>query len=932
MSKKLLLLFYFLISFAASGQNESFIDAVLFDKLKTIISVQEINYHNTSNDTLSEIYLMDWANAFSNKETPLSIRFNEDFRRAFHFSNKKERGYTEIINLKLETKKSTKWSRVKNHPDVIKVDLENKLLPGKKVKLEFQYQVKIPDDRFTKYGYGKNEYNLRYWHLAPALYNKGWKYFSHKNLNDFSAAMCNYTLRLKIDKNYNIETNLTKTGNKKEGFSTFTGKNINNIKLYLSNKKRFDHFVYKDNIIATDIPKEGLTKEIQENSIRKVYDYVESYFGKLPQKKLLLSYTNYKKQPVYGLNQLPSKLRPFENTFQYELILLKEMTKEFNKQTIQTDLRHDQWFTDAIQVHAMINYVDSFYPNSHLIGRLSKFLGIKWFHASKLPFNDQYYLGAKNMGARFLEQPLTIPKDSLLKFNFNISNPYKAGMGLNYLDKNLNGTVKETIHKFITTQKLKITTSNDFKNALANSTEKDIRWFTHDFVSSNSNLDVKIKGVTRKKDSLYIHLKNVGKSPVPIKISALKKKKVIEEKWIASFKDTVSVHFEKKHANRFVIDLDEFLPEVNRRNNYWKTSGILNKNIQFRLFQDIEDPKYHQTFLIPVWDFNVYDGFLIGGNFFNKSLIKRNFNYSFTPSYGFKSQKVLGSFGIGYSHQIKKYGWYLINYGISASTFSYAPDLLFRSFTPRVSINYRSKDLRKNITQIISNRLVSIEREKDPNIPLETPNYNIYNARYLYSDPNLTHSLSFLVDFQQAKNFNKISTTFAYSKLFLNNQRVNFRFFGGTFINNKTQADGDFFSFALDRPTDYLFDYNYLGRDDSSGIASQQFISAEGNFKSQLSPAFANQWLATSTVESSIWNWVQAYADAGFVKNRGFDPEFVYDSGIKLNFLTNYLELFFPIQSSLGFEPNLDNYHRRIRFKISLSINTLVGLFTREWY
>jgi hypothetical protein len=35
-------------------------------------------------------------------------------------------------------------------------------------------------------------------------------------------------------------------------------------------------------------------------------------------------------------------------------------------------------------------------------------------------------------------------------------------------------------------------------------------------------------------------------------------------------------------------------------------------------------------------------------------------------------------------------------------------------------------------------------------------------------------------------------------------------------------SNSDFFSFALDRP-DYLFDYGYYGRSESSGFFSQQF-------------------------------------------------------------------------------------------------------------
>jgi hypothetical protein len=66
---------------------------------------------------------------------------------------------------------------------------------------------------------------------------------------------------------------------------------------------------------------------------------------------------------------------------------------------------------------------------------------------------------------------------------------------------------------------------------------------------------------------------------------------------------------------------------------------------------------------------------------------------------------------------------------------------------------------------------------------------------------------------------------------FENNRQLNLRFYAGSFLYNKTASD--FFSYAADRPTDYLFDYNYLGRSESTGLYSQQFILAEGGFKSK---------------------------------------------------------------------------------------------------
>ena len=116
----------------------------------------------------------------------------------------------------------------------------------------------------------------------------------------------------------------------------------------------------------------------------------------------------------------------------------------------------------------------------------------------------------------------------------------------------------------------------------------------------------------------------------------------------------------------------------------------------------------------------------------------------------------------------------------------------------------------------------------------EEPDYGVLNLRYVRSSPGIINFSRFFADFQVSSNFSKFSINYEFRKLSKNNRNYNFRFFAGTFLNNNTDPDSDFFSFALDRPTDYLFDFNYLGRSEAAGIFSQQIIIAEGGFKSQL--------------------------------------------------------------------------------------------------
>ena len=129
-----------------------------------------------------------------------------------------------------------------------------------------------------------------------------------------------------------------------------------------------------------------------------------------------------------------------------------------------------------------------------------------------------------------------------------------------------------------------------------------------------------------------------------------------------------------------------------------------------------------------------------------------------------------------------------------------------------------------------------------------------------------------------------------------------------------------------------MFEYNYLGQFESSGIFSQQIIIADGGFKSRLETYYANQWITTLNASASIWKYVQTYGDVGFIKNKGKGAEFVYDSGIRLNLITNYFEIFFPVYSNLGWEIAAPEYSQKIRFIFTADPTALFGLFRREWY
>ena len=133
----------FLFCFLASAQHHSKLVVEVNDATKVLTVFQEITFNNTTNDTLNNIVLNDWNNAYSSKNTPMAKRFSDEFERSFLLSKEKEQGKTSGITIQDQNKSFLTWERNEKSPDVIQIKLKEKLLPNQKIKLSLSYTVKI---------------------------------------------------------------------------------------------------------------------------------------------------------------------------------------------------------------------------------------------------------------------------------------------------------------------------------------------------------------------------------------------------------------------------------------------------------------------------------------------------------------------------------------------------------------------------------------------------------------------------------------------------------------------------------------------------------------------------------------------------------------------------------------------------------------------
>ena len=937
MKKPLILLFLVNVVFlnlCVGQKNNISITATLNSEADLLDIYQEIVYYNTSDSILKNIYFHNWPNAYKDKKTPLAIRFVEKNSKSFHFTKEKNRGYSEIKNIFIDYELAT-WNSSTQDPDILNIPLTTPLLPKESIKIIVTYTVKIPKDKFTKYGVDSYQYNLRYWYLTPAIFDEKWKTYNNLDLDDLYVDFSDYNIKLNVPKEYTVNSDLVygMTEGKLNNQYKLIGSNRPDVEVNITQYNDFSTYNSKPVSIITNLNSQKLNLVVKTNVLSRELKFIESYLGKFPHKKLFINKIEYDKNPVYGLNQLPSFLEPFSDIFEWDIKMFKVLVKKYIENTFLFNQREDAWLADGLQTYLMMKYVEKFYPEIKALGSISNIWGIKTYNIAKIDYNDKYYFVYQFTSRKNLDQPLTTPADSLSNLNRKIANKYKAGLGIKYLESYLGEeTIKNAIVDFSNQN-----SNNSVKSiAIFNNikTTKDLEWFKTDFLQTNKKPDYTIKKVIKKgADSLDVTVENKRNFTTPIELYGIKDNEVKYQQWLTNIDSVTTVTIPKDGFDKLSLNYNSLLPEFNLRNN-WKNvdKKLFTRPLQLRFIKDLENPYYNQLFYKPVFGYNYYDGIILGLTFSNQTFLNKSINFKVTPSYSTKSNSFSGSYSLRYEYLPENGKVNKIFVGLGGSHFDYAEGLPYNKIVPYAALEFRKKSYRDISSNVISTSYTFVDKAAsitDPQDP-ETLKYKVFSLGYGYAKPTILKDLRFSTGIEISEKFSKVSLNARYRLLTNTNTQFDFRLFAGAFLSNNTNTD--FFSFALDRPTDYLFRYDYLGRSETSGFLSQQIIVSEGGFKSKLPTPYANQWLTSINTSIGLWRWVEVYNDAALVKNKNNSVYFAYENGVRFNFVQDILEVYFPVYSNLGWEVTQPDYASRIRFVLVLKPKRIFNFLRRGFY
>ncbi len=916
-----LIILIFPINIFAQNINLYNINANLNSESKTLEINQIMKFKNTSDISLKEIILEDWSNSYVDNRTNLAKRISDEYSRSFSFAKKKQRGSTKIKTINSVYIDS--WRRSSNTSDIIEVHLNKSLKPGESIELEINYTVKLPDSKFTGYGFDNDNFYLKNWLIVFSnISNSNWYSQSNLNLDDQSLKKSGYKLKISFDKDYYLFSNLIKNNteviNNLKSVS-LSGSGIKDVRINLLIEENYKRFQNNKNEIETDIFKSS-SLEDAEIKVDRVNNFVKDYFNDHSNIKLLVPKIDYDSNPFYGLNQLPSFISPFSDEFLEEIIFLKSFVINYLNHIINLNKREYHWIYKGLEIFIINKYINDFYPNVKFLGRLSGISFLENYEISKIDFNDLFLNYSEYVQRLNLHQRDDQSSEYLTRINQEIASPYHSGVGLLYVE-NLIG---EKDFRNLIEKINNINTRKELNSLFLNYNKADLSWFIDDYIGKRQSLDLKFKRFN--KNELQVEEKN--NISIPYSIGFLKNDSIIQKN---DFEDYNKIEVPNIDFDYIVINPIVSLPESNKSNNwvYNKSKSNL-KPLRIKLIGDLENPKYKALYLRPEVTYNLYDGISPGFNILNKGLKNKPFSYEVFTQYASKEETLVGSLNFKYQINNEVKNNYSTVFNLFYTTNHFDENLRYQVFSPSIRVNFRdNKNLRSKIKKSFTLSLFNVNKDTYVQSNNSLDNYSIYNLGYYYSDIGIIRYLKSSINTEFSDNFGKINLVFDYRKLLKSNRQFQARVYLGKFFWNNDQFDN--FNYNLGRSSGYLFSQNYLGRSERTGLLSQQFIMAGGGFKSFFNDPTTNNFILTSNLNVGIWKWIEGYLDIGILKDSGEDSRYYYGTGLRLNLLPDFFELYFPISSSNGFELNDFRYNNKIRFIVSYNLESLSRLFSRRW-
>jgi len=995
MKKTLTLLAMLVMSMVTFAQEKPYFQQEVAYKMAVTLNDQthevygdiEINYKNNSPDALDIIYMHLWPNAYQ-AGSALAKQFIRNKETDMYYAEADKLGGINNIDFKINGSKVT-WTYDPNHKDIAILQLVKPLQSGESLTISTPFVVDIPAS-FSRLGHVGESYQMTQWYPKPAVYDRfGWHPMPYLNMGEFFSEFGSFDVKITLPKNYVVGA---------------TG--------VLQNKEEVDFLMEKvemtNDVIENDefrkstkndsFPPSSLELKTIQYKAEKVHDFAwfaDKRFYVQKSEVTLASgtkvdtwamFTDYEadiwmkgveyvnRSVLYYSERVGEYPYPHATAVQsalsagggMEYPMITVIGPSGDGKSLDNVITHEvghNWFYGILGSNErdfpwMDEGMNSYYESDYMrryYGAGGWDIGIppialKLLDAEDLDLEKVAYLfQARQMN----NQPMNTTSNELTMINYQMSAYSIPSMMFKYLESYLGTAEYDRVAQlYYNNWKFRHPYPSDVKAHFEKETGKDLSWFFDEFFNTRKSIDYALDAVKVEGNTANITIKNKGEINAPFVISVTKDS-VVTNHWFDGFGGTESFDVPALEGATYSIDAEGNMLEINRGNNFEKTPA------KFKFLAGLENPKKKTLYFTPTLGYNAYDGFMLGLGFYNRVFPAKDFEFAFTPMYGFNSKTVVGLGEFKY-HLYSENGIFReTTLGINIRSFDQFENteddyfLRYTTIMPSIKFELRRQDISP------TRQFITL---KYRNIQSEYAIYNGTNGQFENKEMNARDVLEANYELKRNTAFNKTNVKFSilgesyginaasyiratldanYSIKYRKNKKksLDVRLFAGKFLSHSNTDFGTYpLALTSNGFSDNYFDNFYFGRREQTGLLSRQISLDQGGFRTALpnSSSFGktNDLMVTMNIKADLpiklpLNLpIKPYIDLGYytatAPSAANSSEFFYNAGVALDFFDGTLGIYLPLVGSKDLMNQQPNFGSRISF--NLDLNKLNGL------
>ncbi len=754
------------------------IDVTLNDTLHQLSGNVKITYHNNSPNTLTELYLHLYPNAYQNLNTPFAKQQIENKNLDFYKSNEAQRGYINELAILVDNQKSEIES-INNHIDYVKIKLAKPLAAGGVAIIETPFRVKIPES-YSRMGHEDNAYQITQWYPAIAAYDKtGWHPMSYLDQGEFYADFGCYDVRITLPDNYIVAA----TGE----LQTQTEKEFIALKIEQTKSKEILLATQEKSPLPSPAPESSKRLKTLHYTQCDIHDFawfankqfdVEKSKVTTQNGKTIDTYVFYpptkhsdlwEKKAVqyvdsavyfyslwlgdYKYNTCTAVLGGLKagGGMEYPMItVIAEMnTNNSLENVIVHEVGHN-WFQGMLASNERMfpwldeglnSYYETRYMSNHAQHK-SKGTSIK------IPFmnfdevkKDPLFLNKianKYEEREHIHQAIGLPSEAFTGTNYGTMVYMKTPLIWNYVVAYLGTEVHDQLmKKYFNEWALKHPYPGDLKAVFATS-GKELEWLFEDAINTTKSIDYSIHKINKEPEMVVnqknytVTIINKGQIKAPFTISGIKNGNVIETQWYNGFGGEMEVLFPYYDYDRLEIDVVKIIPELDRNNNHYNLKSPIHKcdlpNIKLITSLEVENRKTLN--LLPAVAWNENDKLQVGLIMHNTTLpYNAKWDVQMAPLYSATRNLLTGVAKVEHHHFFDSKKIEKLSIGLTAQQFSLNQQLdkkfVYNSLHPTIKLAFKNKSMRDNIVKTLRASAHIINRTVGKNYVFDTTNFEL---------------------------------------------------------------------------------------------------------------------------------------------------------------------------------------------------------------